>query len=266
MSLHEKKSTDDKDGDIAAVSIHSKIPPFWRENPRLWFAHFEAIVAYQKLGEDQKYSYVLSTLEQRDIEQISDIILNPQPQKYTALKTRLLSIYEESESRQLQKLLSGVELGDYKPSQLLRKMRDLAASRVPDETLRVMWMGHLPTYVRSVLSISKEAKLDELSSMADRMMEQHEPTTIAAISGTHSNKEDDKYEQLLTQITELKLEIAQLRYGRKPERFRLRSRSKSLNRRNKNYGKPHRLCYYHHRFGDKARKCVEPCEKKQSEN
>lgn len=262
------------DSEVSAVSLQTRILPFWREHPRLWFAQFEAIIAYQKIGEEQKYSYVLGVLQQQDVEQISDLILNP-PEKgrYSELKARLLSVYEESESRQLQRLLGGIERGDQKPTQLLRRMRDLAASRVPDQTLRIMWMGQMPSQIRTVLSISEDVKLDDLATMADRMMEQVEPYEIAAISRrptttTSDSNIDAKLERLHTQLDKLTLEVAELRrtqYRDNP-RFRSRSRSTSSRRKHPNYGGANGLCYYHRRFGDRAQRCETPCAKRQAEN
>ena len=259
-----------EESEVAAVSLQARILPFWRDHPRLWFAHFEAIVAYQKIGEEQKYSYVLSVLQQPDVEQISDLILNPPTTgRYQELKTRLLAVNEESESRQLQRLLSGIERGDQRPTQLLRRMRDLAASRVPDQTLRIMWMGQMPAQIRTVLSISEDAKLNDLATMADRMMEQIEPHDIAAITRRHTTHTsddgaDNKLDRLYAQLEKLTLEVADLK--RNQPRDEPRSRSTSRRRRNPNYGKPNWVCYFHYRFGDKAEKCEAPCMKRHSEN
>uniref|UniRef100_A0A2A4JWD1 Uncharacterized protein n=1 Tax=Heliothis virescens TaxID=7102 RepID=A0A2A4JWD1_HELVI len=38
-----------------------------------------------------------------------------------------------------------IHLGDQKPSQRLRRIKDLGRGRFPDDTLRILWMEHLPT-------------------------------------------------------------------------------------------------------------------------
>lgn len=55
-----------------------------------------------------------------------------------------------------------MELGDQRPSQLLRRMRDLARDKIPDETFRIMWQGHLSSSVRAGLAVSevKEKRSD----------------------------------------------------------------------------------------------------------
>ncbi|KAF9423407.1 hypothetical protein HW555_001216 [Spodoptera exigua] len=61
--------------DVATISLPARLPPFWRQNPRLWFAQFEAAVAASKIGEEQKFNLVVPLLGNNDLEQIADIIL-----------------------------------------------------------------------------------------------------------------------------------------------------------------------------------------------
>ncbi|XP_063366983.1 uncharacterized protein LOC134655449 [Cydia amplana] len=264
--------------DLAGISIQSKLLPFWREHPRLWFAQFEAIVEPLKTSDDQKFRYALGVMQAADIQQVSDIILKPPSTgKYNALKTRLLSVYEESASRQFQKLISGLELGEQKPTQLLRRMRELGKNMVPDDGLKVMWMNQLPVQVRSVLSVNNESSLDILAAMADKMLEHTEPVTVAAVIRatdfqTPQSSENTFFEKLSQKLDNLTLEIAAFRSGgrqryRRPFRSRSRSRSRSMSahgttRTSRKPGDPGWLCRYHFRFGDKARRCESPCSKK----
>ncbi|XP_047987089.1 uncharacterized protein LOC125226949 [Leguminivora glycinivorella] len=260
--------------DLAGISIQSKLLPFWRENPRLWFAQFEAIVEPLKTSDDQKFRYALGVMQAADIQQVSDIILKPNMTgKYSALKTRLLSVYEESASRQFQKLISGLELGDQKPTQLLRRMRELGKNMVPDDGLRVIWMNQLPVQVRTVLSVNNESSLDILAAMADKMLEHTEPVTVAAVTRTSEAQAPPSsdialFEKLSQKLENLTLEIAALRSSsRQPYRRPFRSRSRSRSRSRPTHeitrkpGDPGWLCRYHFRFGDRARKCESPCSK-----
>ncbi|XP_063624772.1 uncharacterized protein LOC134796515 [Cydia splendana] len=263
--------------DLAGISIQSKLLPFWREHPRLWFAQFEAIVEPLKTSDDQKFRYALGVMQAADIQQVSDIILKPPSTgKYNALKTRLLSVYEESASRQFQKLISGLELGEQKPTQLLRRMRELGKNMVPDDGLKVMWMNQLPVQVRTVLSVNNESSLDILAAMADKMLEHAEPVTVAAVTQATDfqapqSSQNTFFEKLSQKLDSLTLEIAALRSGgrqryRRPFRSRSRSRSRSMaaHGTSRNPGDPGWLCRYHFRFGDKARRCESPCSKKTS--
>lgn len=159
--------------EVATVSLKSRIPTFWRDKPLLWFAQFETVVNPQKPGDEAKFSLLVAHLEKTDVEQISDIIMSTtRAGRYEVAKKRLLSVYEESETKQLEKLLTEMELGDLKPSQLLRSIRELARDKMPDTTLQILWMRHLPASTRAVLSVNENATLDVLAAMADKMHEQ----------------------------------------------------------------------------------------------
>lgn len=267
LATEEKTTTFGIGADIFPVSIQSRILPFWREYPRLWFAQFEALIEPSKIGDDQKFRYVLSVLQQTDVQQIGDILLNPPTSgKYLALKNRLLSVYQESEAKQLQKLLSGQELGDQKPSQLLRKMRDLGGSMVKDDALKVLWLNQLPTSVRAVLSVSEESSLNTLATMADKMTEHMEPQVAAVTAQNHTT--DPNIELLSKQIEKLTLEVAELRGRqsyRRPAHWRGRSRSKSTNGSERKPTDPDWLCRYHYRFRKQARRCESPCAWKKTQ-
>ncbi|XP_049886524.1 uncharacterized protein LOC126381010 [Pectinophora gossypiella] len=154
--------------EISAISLQMRIPKFWRDRVRLWFISFEAVTHELKKGQKELAQMVVAQLEKHDIEQVADLLYHmPDEKPYDALKARLISVYEESEERQLQQLLSEMELGDQKPTHLLRKMKELAHNKISDDTLRMMWMNLLPSHVRSVLVVSdsfrSKSKLDALA-------------------------------------------------------------------------------------------------------
>lgn len=231
-------------GSVEAMSLTNKIPDFWVAHPRLWFAQFESVMRPQKKGDEDKFHLVIAKLGLDALQQVSDLLTDPPAEnKYNALRARLIGAFEESETRQFQKLVSEMELGDQKPSQLLRKMRDLAKKKVPDETLQLMWTGHLPPAVRAVLSISDVKDLDRLAQIADTVMESMRPRTeVAQICRPD-------IAALSQKIDELHLEVAELR-KKSTTMPRGRSRSRSRSR-----GRPW-TCFFHRKFGQNATKCV----------
>ncbi|XP_028156836.1 uncharacterized protein LOC114350299, partial [Ostrinia furnacalis] len=154
---------------LASISVSSRIPDFWSDQPRLWFVQFEAVVESQRLGDVTKQNLVVTKLSKSAIQQVSDLLLSPpQERRYQTLKDRLLQVFEESETRQFQKLLGEMELGTQKPSQLLRRMRDLARNKLPDSTLQIMWTRHLPSAVQAVLAVTEVKDLESLATVADK--------------------------------------------------------------------------------------------------
>ncbi|CAK1592889.1 unnamed protein product [Parnassius mnemosyne] len=251
---------------VDSVSLQSRLSDFWTDQPRVWFVRTEAILTPQRMSDEAKFDLVVSKLSKEVIAQVTDILLNPPPtHKYDALKARLLHIYEESMSRQIEKLMSELELGQQKPSQLLRRMRELATDKVPDETLRVLWQNRLPTQVRAVLTVSDSKDLDNLAAVADNVMEAVRPsyaaaTTCAAPAPTSSAALD--LALLRAEVAKIKATVNQIDQRRSRSRPPDRTRHRSQSRRRSGSRRPKKenyLCFYHYRFREKANKCTEPC-------
>lgn len=245
--------------DLASISIKSSILPFWREYPRLWFAQFEIIIGPSKLSDEEKFRHVLSVLQTQDLQQISDVLLNPPAsKKYDCLKQRLLAVYEESATKRFQRLLSGMELGDQTPTQLLRKMRGLAGESMSDEGIKILWMNQLPTQIRTVLAVNDNAPLDTMAGMADKMLE-HAPGSSVAVVETGSV--ESRPDALIKRMEDMALEIAELRkkrpaYRRPFSNYRPRAKAGA----GRKPGDIDWECYYHYKFGDKATRCEAPCK------
>ncbi|XP_035212356.1 uncharacterized protein LOC118186382 [Stegodyphus dumicola] len=134
---------------IAKVSI--KIPPFWKPDPKIWFLHIEAQFRNAGITVDQtKCDYVVNSIETGTLSQISDILTKPPDNgKYSAIKKRLIEFFADSGTQKTQKLLTELELGNKKPSQLFCEMRNkLTAEKVPDEFLKTLWMQRIPLNMR----------------------------------------------------------------------------------------------------------------------
>ncbi|XP_045453774.1 uncharacterized protein LOC123666900 [Melitaea cinxia] len=248
---------------LASITVSSRIPEFWCDKPRLWFVQTDAILGPQKLSDESKYNLVVAKLGKEVIQQVSDILLKPpETKKFEALKSRLLQVYEESEIRQFQKLLSEMELGDQKPSQLLRKMKDLARDKIPDETLSIMWQGHLPASVRAVLAVTDVKNLENLAAIADKVMETSRSQQISEIRANTSSSNDTAL--ILAEIAKLNLRINDLESKKSTfrnhiRRARSRSTSRQRNMRRRAPDSADWLCSYHYRYRNRAKKCIEPC-------
>lgn len=278
---------------VAAIALGNRIPKFWRDRPKLWFAQFESVLASLRVGDEQKAQLLLTVLEKQELEQVSDLIDNlPATGKYEALKKRLRAAYEESPSRQLQRLLEEIELGDQKPSQLLRKMQNIAKGKIPDETLKLLWINRLPANVRPMMHMDESASLEKSAELADRIMESIKPYEVNAVSQPQAQKNTENEfinsitgslltsKMTITRLQNIENELSALREqlerlstqgrdrDRDRDRYRGRSRSRSRSRTRdsfrdrRNQASPARdsdICYYHRRFGADARKCTQPC-------
>lgn len=252
--------------EISRISVRA--PPFWKANPALWFCQLEAQFEMNRITVDKsKYYTVVAAIESTVLDQVSDLVLNP-PENglYTALKRRLLDVFADSEQGRLKKLLSQIDLGDQKPSNLLREMRSLAGSSISSDILKTLWLQRLPSNMQAILSISAE-NLDRLVVMADKIHE----TTVG--SELHKINLQPQETSIVNQIAELSRQLSELKSelshrGRKRDLNRS-SRSKSRNRsqtpqtrNNSQHSKKvvkSKICWYHTKWGNKAKACVGPC-------
>lgn len=245
-------------GSIEHVSV--KPPPFYSEDPFLWFAQLESQFALAKVITDEtKYSHVVANLPAATAMEVRDILAAPpQADKYSTIKQALIDRLSLSESKRLQKLLHDEELGDRTPSQLLRRLKCLSNSAVSDDVLRNIWIARLPSDIQKILTVSKGG-LDDLAVIADHLQELHpsKPSISATSLDSDRRRSMDDLEQRLTdQIAALS---AQLNALKSSDRSRSRNRSNSRTFINRGQSTSRGLCWYHNTFGSKARKCTAPC-------
>ena len=247
---------------IAAISV--KLPPFWPADPEVWFAQVEAQFTTRSItAQKTRFDYVISSLSPEFAVEVRDLLLRPPAENpYDTLKAQLIKRTAASEQRKVQQLISGEELGDRKPTQLLRRMQQLlgdkcGASADANYFLRELFLQRLPANVRMVLaSADSSMDLDKLADMADKVMEVAAPT-VAAVSGAHSDYTDD------SEIKHLREEVARLADLVSSLTTQSRRRSSSKPRRTASPvpTNPNKdaFCWYHTKFGESAEKCKAPC-------
>lgn len=253
---------------IARISMRA--PPFWKENPALWFIQLESQFVTNNITQSEtKYHIAVAALETSIINQVSDVVLRPPAkEKYETLKNRLQERFAESEERRFKKLLGNIDLGDKLPSHLWREMRELAGEAFDDDLLKTLWLKRLQPQTQAILSTSNE-NMTRLIAMADKIHEVIDNREVNAISQhpatpspmMTSHKKTD-FEMLCAQVSELTKQVAALTtsngsrgrsQGRYQERTSSRSRQRSSSRQKRGQ------CWYHDRFGREAKKCLAPC-------
>lgn len=230
-----------------------KIPPFWAENPELWFAQIESQFSLHRITKDHhKFNQIVGNLDGKILQYVSDAVINPpEANKYENIKKKISECFAESSEKKMTKLLEDLQLGDQRPSQLLNRQKDLAGSKINKDFLKTLWLRQLPSNVRTILTASSDTvELDELAKLADKIIEVSTPNQSSTMSVKSTENEN-----LIERIDKLTKQINQLQ-----RRYRSRSRSRSNSKQDKPTGKrKFEKCWYHFKFGDESTKCVPPC-------
>lgn len=248
---------------IGAATL-AKLPPFWKENPILWFIQVEAAFTLARItNDDTKFRYVILNLDSTTLPFVSDIVANPPPHdKYQALKDRIIRSFDETAESKLRKLIRGHEIGDDKPSNYLQRLRNLAGGQCNDSVLRTLFFEQLPESVRSVLAISEVADLSVLASQADKIYEITKPTinalTYVKPSSSSQTTPKDLIDDLSKRLDALTKELRNQRRQRSRSRQAHSPRDKSKSKERDQ--EENAMCWYHRQFGERAKKCQQPCE------
>lgn len=232
--------------------VSMKIPPFWKSNPAIWFLQIEAQFTNNGITQDlTKYNTLLANVETHVLDEIADYVLAPpEENKYEGLKTRLMSSFAISEESKLKTLLQDIELGDKKPSSLLKEMRQLAGTRIVESVLKSLWLNRLPNTIQPVLTVL-DGDLNKIAEAADKLMDTLGKCHINTVSMT-THTPLNEFNEMKNQIEALTRKINTNNHQKR--RFRSRSRS-SYRGRSPSYDDK---CFYHKRFGEKAYRCDGP--------
>ena len=135
-----------------------KLPPYWPKDPTLWFAQVEAQFAIANLKSEQtRFHHVIASLSPDAAAEVRDLILKPPCQPYTKLKETLIARTSESASQRIKKALDATEVGDAKPSQILRVLeQQLDGMEANEQLLMQVFLQKLPVTVRSIVAANSD--------------------------------------------------------------------------------------------------------------
>lgn len=159
------------DTEVSRVGV--RMPEFASSNPELWFKIVDR--SFQAAGitvDVTKFRYALTAIGPRYTAEVRDIIMNPPAERaYETLKAEVIKRLSLSQEHKTRRLLEHEEIGDRKPSQFLRHLRDLAGKDVGDKIVRTIWLSRLPAYIQPHLVAQTQDSLNQLTDIADAIVE-----------------------------------------------------------------------------------------------
>ncbi|XP_078495551.1 uncharacterized protein LOC144751064 [Ciona intestinalis] len=202
-----------------AVAV--KLPAFWCSQPRVWFLQAEAQFQLKRITIDEtKFYHVVSALDQDTACRLMDLLEEPPVRnKYEAIKRRLLEAFDIPRVERAARLINMPPSGDRKPSALMDEMLALLGNHQPCLLFEYLFLQHMPEDIRPVLAGEDIKDARELARRADLLWHARSTSSEFSVSKT----------------------------------------KKQVKQADKDGSGSTGVCYYHRRFGQKARRCSPPC-------
>ena len=239
---------------FAAATHQLHLPPFWPNEPDLWFASIEAAFELAKITSPRtRYQRALALLPVDSLCSVRDLVCGSAEiaDPYTELKRRLTGAYGKSPWQLTNELLDHHDLGDLKPSVLMAKM---LAVLPPGEKVHYIFLGlfkrKLPASWQAQLAQNTTTDHRELAAAADLIWGACSRQAVVAAAPAVPRQPSPNR-------------------ARSPDRDRGQrnnrrgGRGSTPGRRDGRNTQPYvegsNICFFHHTFGRLARSCKPPC-------
>jgi hypothetical protein len=246
---------DEDHGDQHVTHVAFKILDFWPHNLNTWFRKIESKFRIYNIRQSStKYDHLISALQKDICSSINDSLAEIDENAddaYEQLKELLMTRYTMDRWARAFKLHKVPEIGDMKPSEMMRQMKALLP---PDSTASTYFMTafllRLPADMIDHI-ISQDFKdCTKMAEHADKLYARRRGNTVAAVTAN--------YEATINAVS------GGRRREHSPHDRRREHRSLSRPGRSRlktpgPYKDDSDICYYHTTYGDQARKCKPGC-------
>lgn len=279
-------------------AVQLKLPAFWTEQPRVWFAQAEAQFTLRNITQDDtRYYHTVAALDQQTASRVISLLeCPPASAKYVALKSALLDTYTLTEAERANRLLHLPGLGDSKPSELMDHMLSLLGTHKPCFLFRQLFMEQLPSDIGTHLASSHILDYRDLAREADKLLLARSNSQCHAIHASDADPAISAFDMQLSQhapphpqhVARISRRPGHAKYpaaaashppawappavprSRAPTSARHTAPSSQptppssghTNTHSSAAPQPHPavgVCYFHRRYGANARSCKPPC-------
>jgi len=245
---------------VAAVGV--KLPEFWTSDPVMWFSQAEAVFRRSNITVSfTKYDHVLMKLPEAVVVSVRNLVASVQPtdtDAYERLKDRLTSSYSKSKWQQVFSLIKHPDLGDRRPSQMMNEMLALLPDgENGDSTIFLgLFLLRLPVSMRDHLAAANLKTAEEMARHADVLWDARAGDSAVTAVAT----EVDAVSLRSPRTDTRRRSPARDSRRRSPERSNRPPRRQTPGRDGfRSSNRSSSLCFYHGKYGQKARQCEAPC-------
>jgi hypothetical protein len=185
-----KEERDHEDQHVAHVAF--KILDFWPHDPNTWFRKIESKFRICNIRQSStKYDHLLSALPTDICSSINDSLAEIDENAedaYEQLKALLMSRYTMDRWARAFVLHKFPEIGDMKPSEMMRQMKALEPPDSPADTyFMAAFLLRLPADMIDHI-ISQDFKdCNKMAEYADKLYARRRGNTVAAVNANHDS-------------------------------------------------------------------------------
>ena len=182
----------------------------------------------------------MSALDVKTAEEVQEVLIHPPDQdKYTTLKKALIKAFGKSQAQKDNELLNLNGLGDRRPTALLRKIN--ALNDDPRSLKRALFLANLPSEIRNILAGQEFRETEDLAEAADRVWE--------SLSATASVRQVQQMPHAnIPPTCNTTVEAVAPLHTKPHNVFKASTTPASA------------VCFYHMKFGSRARNCQPGCK------
>jgi hypothetical protein len=248
-----------------AIGQQIKLPSFWPEDPASWFRLAEGQFALRNVADPvTRYYHVLAALSVDSVRLVRHVLHDDTgPESFTRLRASLLASHSLSNYQKMERMMRLPPLGDRKPSVMLAEMLEFCpAGEATMAVFAFLFLQRLPREIRVLLSEDDPVDMRAIAEKADRLIAMHVPQShdsCAAVAAEDIAEDSDVVAAL--QGARSRKDKGHRRPQQPPPQQKALGRRFDISKQASEKGTPLRtsMCYYHAKFGERARYCQEGC-------
>ena len=227
-----------------------KLPEFWPDNVGIWFSRVEAQFRISNVTSEQlKFDYVVQKLDNDTVSRIQDVLYEtPATNPYQTLKARVTACFAKSDYEKLREFRDIPNLGDQRPSQLMDRLLSTIAGISHEKStcpfVEFAFLSRLPDRLREMVSQRKHENLRKLAEHTDEVWSKSLHSAVNLLP-----------DGLASPVVEPAVAVVEPAVAAVSNR---RAASAAVNQQQPRQQRV--LCAWHRVFGQRARRCEDPCD------